>query len=292
MARSEFLINEHGRGVPLDDERLPSALLRSLGLDGIVELAVRENGWVYVLNESDWGRMAIRFDCRSVRSQARLAAGAVMLRRPLSEVRLSYHLCGDNEEVFTDGITASRRLIHLWQAAEVLQPERVNCRALNPDWLYVQDDAASEKLRQVLECWRSKNGVLDDTVVPYLRRIGVLQRTLLIEPVPGGDDGVFTYIGDGFTLYGPEWPQQGIGQPVGAQPDPDYGAWAAKAFKVMMASGLPQFEQVSAQIRSPRDPARRSDYKCLRTLWRTAAGDPVMMTNSFLTPLGDFSFSA
>jgi hypothetical protein len=279
------LIDHQGRFLPADRSGLETELAYPYSDFDIFEFAIRQAGWLELRCEPDETQAHLRFDCFSLADKALTAAGAFLLKPKLNDVSFRYHLCGEQFERFTDGIQASRRLLRLWKiSCTALRPPTVICQARDANDLHAQKHPAAKRLSRLLDLWREKNGVFDQDIVPFLRRHELLDRTLLIEPASNGEDVVFTFIGRGFTLYGPDWPQTGIGQAVNRQPDPSYGQWAAKSAAVIMASGVPQFEEISARIRTPHGWPRRSRYKCLRLLWQTTAGHPVVMTTSLLTP--------
>ncbi|MDX1709722.1 MAG: hypothetical protein R3316_01130 [Rhodovibrionaceae bacterium] len=249
----------------------------------VFERAIRQTGSIEIIGEPTEKRITLRFDCTSVSEFAVSRARAILVESGAENIAFDYYLCGARKERFTDALDASRRLRRLWQISDaLLQPPSVVCKASDPDELRRSSDPAIRELACLLDLWDAKAGVLDAEVVPLLRHLDLLDRTLLMERADESRRPVFTFIGEGFTLYGDDWPKYAVGRPVEDQPDPVYGRWAAKTFEVMMASGLPQFEEVAALIRTPKGWPRARQYKCLRLLWHSETGEPVMSSTSML----------
>jgi hypothetical protein len=280
-----YLFDHRGQRVPVSYDEAEAALAHSRSKLGDLDFAVRQAGWVEVWHDESHASAKLRFRCLSLCDEAATSAGALLMEAPLQDVSLQYHLCGEQWERFDNGVTAAARLFRLWQFGNaLLRPPGLICSAKDPEELHLEKDNAIRGLALLLDLWHRKDGIFDKDVIPFLRRRNLLDRTLLIEPSAETDCPVFTFIGDGFTLYGEDWPKTGVGHPVNDQPDPAYGQWVVKSTAVIMASGLPQFEEISAQIRTPQGWSRRSRYKCLRLLWQTPAGHPIVMTVSRLTP--------
>lgn len=284
MSEESFLITNQGkrcRALQHDVERLidyPRAEF------DIIEYAMRNMGWIRVDYSLERQQIVLTFKALAVTEEALTAACTLLLVPKLSMVILKYDFYGWLEETYPDGSAAGIRIMEIAQsAAQARRQTEFFAVAKDPDALLQEPDAESQRLGDLLRVWQTTRGRFTPKTIPLLEQLNLLSRTLLIEPDGETKCGKFTFIGSGFTVYGENWPQEGIGVSVEEQFDSGYGQWVAKALRVIRETGIPQYEHVDARIRTPSGAAQRSRYKCLRTLWRDENSYPIMMTTSVIT---------
>lgn len=252
----------------------------------VIQQTIRKTGWIAVEFDQDRHEIALTFRAMEMAEKAVTAVCALLLIPKLHSVILKYDLHGSQSECLSNGSAASIRIMEIAKSVEDLRRKyEFFASAKDPEFLFQEGGSEAQRLGGLLKVWRESMGVFSATTIPLLREFGLLSRTLLIEPNNGnGQGGKFTYIGRDFTVYGANWPDEGIGMPVEQQFDSGYGAWVSKALAVMRETGHPQYEHVDARIRRPNGEHRRSRYKCLRTYWRDSNNHPIIMTNSLITP--------
>ncbi len=251
----------------------------------VLQQTVRKTGWIAVQYKRDSQEIRLTFRAMEMTEQAVTAVCALLLIPRLNAVVLEYDFHGSQSEFHPDGSTASMRVMDIARSAEELRRKyEFFASAKDPEVLLREGDLEARRLGGLLKVWRESMGVFSETTIPLLKELGLLSRTLLIEPIGSSQSSKFTYIGKDFTVYGADWPEEGVGTPVEQQFDSGYGAWVAKALTVMRETGHPQYEHIDARIRRPNGEQRRSRYKCLRTFWRDSNNHPVLMTNSLITP--------
>ena len=64
-----------------------------------------------------------------------------------------------------------------------------------------------------------------------------------------------------------------LGHDLEQLPDPEYGAWARRAYSEIVASGSPQLDNVRATTRSADGATLRMRYDRLVMPWRAAGSD-------------------
>jgi hypothetical protein len=126
--------------------------------------------------------------------------------------------------------------------------------------------------------WRITFGRFSDSVLPFAIRHGLIDR-LIIAARRRDDDLVFRFIGDGLaTLFPDEFRFNAIGNDIADQPDKEYGAWVAQAYRDVAGSGVPRLEHIDAYLPgSARGPWIR--YQRLLLPWRTPGGVLVTMSS-------------
>ncbi len=280
-----FLITHDGKICPaagLSDRVLSDDA--GTGCD-VIEQTVRKTGWIGVEFDRDRQEILLTFRAMEMAEQAVTAVCALLLIPSLNRVILKYDFIGTKSECLSNGSAASMRLMEIAKSAEELRLQyEFFASAKDPNLLFKREETDARRLGALLKVWRESMGIFNENTVPLLKEFGLLSRTLLIEPTGQGHAGKFTFIGQDFTVYGANWPEEGIGMPVDQQFDSGYGVWVAKALAVIRETGHPQYEHVDARIRRPNGEQRRSRYKCLRTFWRDSNNHPILMTNSLITP--------
>lgn len=280
-----FLITNDGKSCPAVGLRDgATGETAGAGCD-VIQQTVRQTGWIGVEYDRDRQEIALTFQAMEMADKAVTAVCALLLIPKLNLVTLKYDLHGAQSEALPNGSDASMRIMEIAKAAEDLRRKyEFFAAAKDPEILFQEGGAEAQRLAGLLKVWRDSMGVFSNTTIPLLREFGLLSRTLLIEPTNLDNSGKFTFIGQDFTVYGANWPEEGVGMPVEQQFDSGYGAWVAKALTVMRETRLPQYEHIDARIRRPNGEHRRSRYKCLRTYWRDRNNNPILMTNSLITP--------
>ncbi|HKK29780.1 MAG TPA: hypothetical protein VKA18_05220, partial [Alphaproteobacteria bacterium] len=87
----------------------------------------------------------------------------------------------------------------------------------------------------------------------------------------------FQFFGEGFKFYDEHQKMRVIGAPLEDQPDREYGRWLAAQYNVVVETGRPSLDYVTARIQPDSGPSRRSRYERLLLPWRTN-DDKVVVT--------------
>ncbi len=280
-----FLIDEQG----MRCDALPGTvefLLDCPGADfDIVDYSVRNLGWIEVSTNRKSAKIHAQFRPLTVSFGAVSALYELLSIAPWKAVTLEYDLFGWISETYGDGPSARGRLSYIVQSVvEFLRHPPFTSVEKSPACLYEEDAPESKTLASVLGIWQDCSGRLPEDLTHRIREIGVLPRLVLIDVEPPGSVGRFRYIGSGFTLYGDRWPREAVGRSFREQPDKVYAARVAESCMKTIQSAEPGYSHVDACIGMPEQESRRSRYKCLKTLWQTARGEPVLMITSVLTP--------
>jgi hypothetical protein len=281
MREESFLITNDGKRCRMLDSNV-----REPGNDSRARSApIFHAGWIGVDFSETRQEIKLTFHAMEISDEAVTAACTLLLIPMLKSVVLEYDFYRWVSESYSDGSSASIRVMEIVKAATALKRKNeFFAAAKDPESLFRETESEGQRLGALLKVWRESMGAFTSTTIPVLKEFGLLSRTLLIEPVRKTDSGKFTFIGNDFTVYGRNWPHEGIGLSVEDQYDSSYGAWVSKALKVMRETGMPQYEHIDARIKRPNGEVRRSRYKCLRTHWRDVNNYPILMTISLISP--------
>ena len=130
------------------------------------------------------------------------------------------------------------------------------------EFSYVFEDQDSQ-LRPLAQKWRASFGQFDPSIIQLALRYELLSRMVIVGVTPRDRDPRWRFIGDGHKWMG-NYQFEGVGQPLAAMPDQEYGGWAAEFYKGVAASGQPRFD-----LR-----VRRADRRAFRAVALDRAGMP------------------
>lgn len=177
-------------------------------------------------------------------------------------------------EVYRSGIQAAMRVWGLSDASRASQPSRgYSARPLSLDRVFVQDNNPMKPLAQK---WRASFGQFDDTVIPFLARKQLLDRSALVKRSKEDGDAIFSFIGAGFKFYGDQYPYLAVGEKVQDQPDRNYGAWTAEAYSSILDKREPQLHSVEAAISLPSGVLHVTQYQRLLLPWQNTSGESLV----------------
>ncbi|MCZ4282593.1 hypothetical protein O4H49_17525 [Kiloniella laminariae] len=248
-------------------------------------LCVEELGWVSAISDQKLMHITLSFDPRFVSDEALSTAGSLLLEAPYIKLGLRYGPDGRFYEEYKEPLLACMRLMSVAALEKGTgRKDRYVAVAKDPFSLSFDASEASARFLPILESWRESSGLFTETATDVMRRQGLLDRAVFIEPDVGYTEPKFTHIGSDIGVYGPDWPHVAVGSRIHQQPDPDYGEWIRKAYEVILHSGLPQYEHVDACMTLDSGSRCRNRYRCLRLPWRTPDGQKLLTGMSIMTP--------
>jgi hypothetical protein len=190
------------------------------------------------------------------------------------------HLTADGwvSELTAGGAAASTRIRTLCGIpAEPHTGERWRLTNATPS---APSDETADALRLMQQKWRVSFGNFSESVFSFAMRHGLLGRLILAGAKRREADLVFRYIGEDYATYlSEEFRYNAIGTNVEAQPDKDYGAWVAAAYKAVAVTGQPRYDYIDAYLpESQRGPWIR--YERLLLPWTLPTGEVLVSASS------------
>ncbi|WP_343564768.1 hypothetical protein [Kiloniella sp. b19] len=294
--KKRFLISDQGEVQSWDYKNPIKAVV---GFEGIFSSGFdRQNlieklGWIAVERGLDQNssvpREVLNFTFHScLLTEESITAMTSVVMLATGAVRLTYY----------DGLKWRMENYHesIGAVARILPLYRESMEAMGREHYIALDKNAQELLTDrgplslVMQLWANTSGLLSESVLESFRRIGVLNRSVFIQPDAGYSEPKFVHIGSEIGVYGPEWPHIAVGHPVHEQPDPEYGTWVREAYRQVMETRRPQYLHVDACMTMKDGNRCHNRYRCLRLPWKSETGDLILMGTSVITPNVDIPF--
>ncbi|HLT77605.1 MAG TPA: hypothetical protein VKZ87_09475 [Ferrovibrio sp.] len=243
--------------------------------------AARNLGYVWVAPQDDATLLQFRAGMISMASvdaltpylQKSLAAG--------KPVGLVFFASGWIEEAHTEIEPLVERLKDLSDYNEphirdlfIRQPHQPR------DWL--RD--GQHELAGLFALWRAVGGLYSEPIETYLRRTGLVKRTVFVEP-DGNDILLVKNSGAGFTVYDDFSFEYCVGRRLTDQPDKAYGRWIETTYRECLTSGDPVVDDVDAIVEQPGYDPRRRRYQRVILRWKTPDGRPLVTGSSLVTSI-------
>lgn len=242
--------------------------------------AARNLGYVWVAPQDDATLLQFRAGMISMASvdaltpylQKSLAAG--------KPVGLVFFASGWIEEAHTEIEPLVERLKDLSDYNEphirdlfIRQPHQPR------DWL--RD--GQHELAGLFALWRAVGGLYSEPIETYLRRTGLVKRTVVLA-TSGAVDMHVLYGGPGFAVYDSFSFEQTVGRSIADQPDKAYGRWVADSYRACCTTGDPQIDDIDAIVEQPGHDPRRRRYQRLILRWQRPNGQMILTGSSILQP--------
>jgi len=262
------LIDKEGEirfaGAPGITERAAAAEAEATWPDS----AVRELGYVLVRERSSSLHVSLR---PALVTEAALAALFYYLAEAMPErVMLSYLLDDWRHEVVRGAHQSMTRLEDLVSAAAQWRPsaryrEQTQALALGKN-------TTLERWIPLLAVWRLSGGRVPGRLTDLFATLGLLDRVVVLRIPSGSDRLIFEHRGTGLSFYRPCWSLMLFGRDMEDQPDREYAAMTARAYRAALGDRQPRFDAVDAVINSPGGDVRRYRYDRLILPWDGADG--------------------
>jgi len=225
--------------------------------------AVRELGYVLVRERASSLHVSLR---PSLVTEAALAALFYRVAEAMPErVLLSYLLDDWRHEVVRGSHEAMMRLEDLVSAAAQWQPNvryQEHTQALTPG-----RHAAFERWMPLLAVWRLAGGRAPGPLIDLFATLGLIDRAVVLRMPKDSERLIFEHRGTGLSFYRPCWSLMLLGHDVEDQPDRDYAAMTARAYRAALGRREPRLDAVDAVISSPGQDVRRYRYDRLILPW-------------------------
>ena len=233
------------------------------------DCAVRDLGFVLVREHPTAVHLTLR---PSLVTEPALAALFYYLAEAGPErVLLSYLLEDWHHDVIRGVHEAFLRLEDLVAAARKWRPRARYQAQVHPAQLL--HHGAYEHWAPLLAVWGLAGGRAPQSVIELLRSFSLLDRASVVRNPPDSDRLVFEHHGDAHSFYSPYRNLAAIGRDFEEQPDQEFAAAVAGAYRAALGAREPRFEAVDAAPRTPGREFRRSRYDRLILPWQAATGD-------------------
>jgi len=142
-----------------------------------------------------------------------------------------------------------------------------------PRWLAVQKnlDALNrphfERVRPIVNLWRSSRGRLNAEIFDTLSAAGLMQRSLLLRRIPGTSRLVYEHFGSGIKVMRPCETFAMVGCDAHDVYDQEYGGWVADCYDRALTRRRLRLEAARATVRTP-GATLRVRYDRLLMPWR------------------------
>jgi len=237
------------------------------------DYVVRNLGFVSIARRSR-DRMTIRLRPSLVSPNALDSALRILVSQRFAQGEIQRYERDWVSELWPNDPALLHRLVDLCEKAQQVQEPRFGTRPL--DIGTVSNDN-SNPLKPLFQKWRVSSSIFDDTTMPFLINYGLDYRLSVVTAPRVGEPLRFQFFGEGFKFYDEHQKMRVIGAPLEDQPDREYGRWLAAQYNVVVETGRPSLDYVTARIQPDSGPSRRSRYERLLLPWRTN-DDKVVVT--------------
>ena len=251
-------------GAPNKAERAAAAEVETAWPDS----AVSELGYVLVRERPSSIHVSLR---PALVTEAALAALFYHIAEAMPErVLLSYLLDSWHHEVVCGAHQSMTRLEDIVSAAAQWQPGaryREQTQALT-----LRRHTPLERWAPLLAVWRLSGGRVPGRLTDLFATLGLLERVVVLRIPRASDRLIFEHRGTGLSFYRPCWSLMLFGRDIEDQPDREYAAMTARAYRGALGARQPRFDAVDAVISSPERDVRRYRYDRLILPWDGADG--------------------
>lgn len=243
--------------------------------------AARNLGYVWVAPEDNATFLQFRAGMISMSSIDALRPYLVKSLKGGKPVGLVFFASGWVEEAYTEIAPLIARLEDMSDFNEphirdlfVRQPHRPR------EWL--RDN--QHDLAGLFALWRSLGGMYSTPIETYLKRTGLVSRTVFVEP-DEQHNLLVKNSGAGFTVYDDFSFQRCVGRKLTDQPDRAYGRWIETTYRDCMSTGDPVIDDVDAIVEQPGHDPRRRRYQRVILRWTTPDGRHLVTGSSLVTSI-------
>jgi hypothetical protein len=165
--------------------------------------------------------------------------------------------------------------------------ERFHIEPQDPSVLFDTQTGRAEALGRMAIKWRVAFGNFDPSVMGLVSHTGLLPLFTIVGFEPRETRPILRFFGEAHRWAGDGYRVNGIGHPVEAMPDKEYGNWLAQFYDSVATKGQPRYDLVTAQMEYQGEagkPRRAVRYERLLLPWRTPAGEVLVTSCSKLKP--------
>lgn len=280
MQQLTMLVTTDGKWVLPDSEEFHAALGDPNPDYDAVGFAVRNLGFVK-FQVLDRLVTEIELHPRNVDLRALSALERLLGEAGTNLFRIKYLEDEWHSEISSSAEHTMARLREL--CVPVVEPpssERFHIDARDPAVLFSQA-RRSEGLGPMAMKWRVAFGNFDASVIGLATRNDLLPRFAIAGFEPSTTRPILRFFGEAHRWAGDMYRLNGIGQPVDAMPDKEYGAWLSQIYEAVASTGHPRYDLITAQMEFHNEagkPRRTVSYERLLLPWRTPSGE-VLVTS-------------
>jgi hypothetical protein len=234
----------------------------------LASFAVRERGFIHVRRRPSGVEIALRAGKFSQRGL--LAAILALEQMPVRILLSVFDGARWSHELFASMVSFTR-FAEVIAADEPLGPREPWTATRLPLTALSQPRFAS--LRPLVSIWEASRGRLPDDFDRHIAELGHQPRTILLRRKPRSKRLLHIRVPMGSLMMKPDQWVNLLGHDLEQLPDPEYGAWAHRAYSEIVATGSPQLDSVRATTRSADGATLRMRYDRLVIPWRTAGSD-------------------
>ena len=276
MQQLTMLVTAEGRWVLPDSEEFLVAFGDPNPDYDAVGFAVRNLGFVQ-FRVIDRLVSEIELCPRNVDLRALLSVERLLNQAGTNLFRIKYLDTEWHSEISASAEHTLTRLHEL--CAPVYDPpptERFRVAPQDPSVLFDTQGGRATPFGRMAMKWRVAFGSFDPAVMGVATRNDLLP-TLSIVGVPAHDSPpILRFFGESHRWAGDGYRMNGVGSPVEAMPDREYGAWLSRFYEAVASSGQPRYDVITADMEyhcEAGKPHRIVTYERLLLPWRTPTGE-------------------
>lgn len=284
-----MLVTAEGRWVLPDSEEFLTALGDPSPDYDAVGFAVRNLGFVK-FQVLDRLVTEIELCPRNVDLRALLAIEQLLCEAGTNLFRVRYFVDEWHSEISASAEHTLTRLREL--CAPVFEPvltERFRVEPQDPLVLFDTERGRSTSLGRMAMKWRVAFGNFDSGIMSLASTNGLMPLMTIVGREREHSDPILRFMGEAHRWGGDGYRVNGLGQPVAAMPDKEYGGWLSQFYESVSANHQPRFDRVTAQMEYHAEagrPRRIISYDRLLLPWRTPSGEVLVTSCSVLEPKG------
>jgi hypothetical protein len=268
MRQSALLVTADGMRVLPESDEFFATLHRLVPRDDPLDFAVCNLGFI-VFRPLDDGVMLIELDPKRADERALLRAERLVIESGGQLFRINRRdvVQGLGAALPPADAIAGLRALHA--VPETSEPgERF--AAAPRDLVKLLREPANPFCR-LAQRWCASSGIFDESIISFVAENDLLPSLMVFDAAPAAAP-VFRFIGDGHHWIAAEDRERLCGESVLNLPDPEYGGWASRTYRVVAESGEPRLDVVSANLFNQAGTSYAIRYDRLLLPWRTAGG--------------------
>lgn len=273
-----MLVTGEGKWVLPDSDEFLAALGDPAPDYDAVGFAVRNLGFVK-FQVLDRLVTEIELCPRNVDLRALLAVEKLLCEAGTNLFRIRYLADEWQSEISASAMHTLERLREL--CAPVFEPvltERFRVEPRDASVLFDTQVGRDTSLGRMAMKWRVAFGNFDPLVMSVAARNDLLSTLAVVGIRPKDPRPILRFFGDSHRWAGDTYRFNGIGQPVEAMPDHEYGAWLSQFYESVASNGQPRYDVITADMQYHGEagkPHRVSRYERLLLPWR-ASGETLV----------------
>jgi hypothetical protein len=273
-----MLVTAEGKWVLPDSDEFHAALGDPEPDYDAVGFAVRNLGFVK-FQVLDRLVTEIELCPRNIDLPALMAVETLLCEAGTNLFRIRYLADEWHSEISASAEHTLARLREL--CAPVFEPvltERFRVEPQDPSVLFDTQQGRDTALGRMAMKWRVAFGNFDPLVMNVAARNDLLSKLAVVGIREKDPRPILRFFGDSHRWAGDAYRFNGIGQPVDAMPDHEYGAWLSQFYESVASNGQPRYDVITADMEYHSEtgkPHRRTRYERLLLPWR-ASGETLV----------------